>query len=167
MITDRYIELVAMEYAQKYIQREIYKNVNACLLMYGVHHSSVPSSIESPRESENGQEAAQTKKKKLSRSKLEPTSTGGHIFAIPRKKIPRIAALPVASYQISQSVADENRSSTLNSASIRGVSILNAALLDGNKPTANTTETITKSLNQITSGAMSHANSLLKNFWGY
>ena len=165
LIEDKYIELVTMEYASKYLENEIKKSVNGCLLMYGVHSSSYNKYV-------NKDNTSTTSTTNNDNGKISPSnikSGGGNIFARPIKKMPRIALLPVASYQISQSALknDENRASltSLNRSPVRNsMGLLNSSLLDDTTQSSNAQDSIAESFNQITSGAMSHANTLLKNF---
>ena len=131
LIETDFIELVTIEYADKYLQREIRKAVHATLLMYGGGHSSTTMVIEEEEE------------------KRDMQSGGGHIFGRPKNKMPRIALLPVASYQISQSVLDEEDHA------LRGTGHATSGLLSAAKLHKETDSkaVIAQSLNELKSGA--------------
>ena len=166
MISDRFIEMVTMEYGSKYLQSEIRKAVHGTLLMYGVHSSSYSrynrrsSSGDVGGGGGGGDNGGGSKKKGKSPS---PTvkSGGGNIFARPPNKMPRIALLPVASYQISQSALDNEKDHALSGrGNVSG--LLSGSLKSNESETSKAA--ITQSLSELKTGAMAHANTLLKGF---
>merc|ERR1719464_1078570 len=95
-----------------YLQNEIGQSVNACLLMYGKQQQQPKN--------ENGKIAENVKSNR---------GSDGNIFARPTKKIPRIAMLPVASYQIAQNENEQRMSNRKsNESAIGSIGLLNHGL---------------------------------------
>merc|ERR1712129_486033 len=144
--------MVTMEYAMTYLQNEIGQSVNACLLMYGKQQQQAKN--------ENGKIAENAKSNRAS---------DGNIFARPTKKIPRIALLPVASYQIAQNENEQRMSNRKsNESAIGSIGLLNHGLY-GNEDKqsdadADSQAVIAEKLNDLKTGAMTQANTLWKNF---
>ena len=74
--------------------------------------------------------------------------------------MPRIALLPVASYQISQSALDNEEDHGLRDRRTSG--LLSSPLKQNESDSSQAA--IAQSLNELKSGAMAHANTLLKGF---